>query len=73
MTGKTCRRGMGIVVLASLLVAPAAQAASWWSTLGWEAPRASRIERDGGLRALWQRLTAIFQADDNRGTIDPNG
>ena len=71
MTGKRYLRGLGIVVLASLLSAPAAQAASWWSALGW-----TRIEESDGLRALWQRLTVILQADDdgdNRGTIDPNG
>jgi hypothetical protein len=61
MTGKTCLRGMSIVILASLLF--------------WDSPRGSRLEGDGWLHALWHRFAVIFQADDgdNRGTIDPNG
>jgi hypothetical protein len=61
MTGKWYLQGLGIVVLASLL--------------SWDSPRGSRIGEDGGLCALWQRFSVIFQADDgdNRGTIDPNG
>ena len=75
MNGKTYLRAMGIVVLALLLLAPAARAASWLSVLRWSSPRESLAEEAGGLLALWHRLTVIFAADDgdNRGTIDPNG
>jgi hypothetical protein len=70
MTGKRCLRDLGVVVFASLLSAPAAQAASWWSLSSW-----SRVEEGDSLGDLWQRITGIFQTDDgdNRGTIDPNG
>jgi hypothetical protein len=71
MVGRRIRQGLGAIVLASVLLAPAAQAVSWLDLDG----KPPRVERaDGLLRTLWRQLVGIFEMDgDNRGTIDPNG
>jgi hypothetical protein len=69
MVCRTARKALGVIVLGSVLLSPAAQAASWLRLI-----TAQADQGDGLLTTLWRQITQILDQDnDNRGTIDPNG